>query len=657
MRYLCCQRADCRGGADEPRLLTIEPTTTTTTTEPTTRPPRKHKRPNTADFPAFKTTPTFEPTTTTPTTSPIHRMVFSTFDETNKASSVITLSPDLMMLPAATTAVTLPSDTTQPVIGGDSMQNGDEVDNTAQPLPEPPCPAKYLECDSRCLPERYQCDAIPDCSQLEDERNCLSCLPDQVPCPRSRTCVERTRICDGHADCALGEDEEYCVILRNEYSSNTLMSVVDEPPPLNNNVVVTLDALSHTPSAEQGYLLIRQGERYEPVCTNVWTPSLAGAVCRHLQFGQVNFTNSLVEQMRKQMQPQLMFNNFSTAAQQQQQNEPAAALPMPLTYSIYGTKSLIDTLQQIAEHNSPPPPQQRFAELLAYDGHSRATLPAATTCTKVKVTCMEPQCGVIQTGLLTTQHATGQNADNDTIYYYWPWAAALFQNNRFVCTGYTLWNRHWLLLPLHCSRRLQRQTTVVRVGASRLGTTSPYEMVNRLTGYVNHPTLPFLLGRLAEPLRPSVSDSGPATAISSSLKSPQGDVQLHRLICSPQQLLPAFADDPVSTVTNNNSRQSGTESAPFDQIDLIPSNVDECRIVGWFQGISKPSESQREADSGGLIQIISVKLHSQNSCVEQQQLQQRQGRSTSLRKNLRCVEANSNQIAAANKLSCAVSLK
>ena len=36
--------------------------------------------------------------------------------------------------------------------------------------------------------------------------------------------------------------------------------------------------------ASEGYLMIKKRLSFQPVCTNLWTPPLANAVCRHLQF-------------------------------------------------------------------------------------------------------------------------------------------------------------------------------------------------------------------------------------------------------------------------------------------------------------------------------------------------------------------------------------
>ncbi|XP_071495091.1 low-density lipoprotein receptor-related protein 1-like [Diadema antillarum] len=78
------------------------------------------------------------------------------------------------------------------------------------------CEPGYIQCASNgvCLPEAYQCDGQPDCTDGSDEGpECqqpppLICPPDlQYICHDGRTCISYHQICDAVPDCLDGLDE------------------------------------------------------------------------------------------------------------------------------------------------------------------------------------------------------------------------------------------------------------------------------------------------------------------------------------------------------------------------------------------------------------------------------------------------------------------
>ncbi|XP_038052753.1 G-protein coupled receptor GRL101-like [Patiria miniata] len=67
-------------------------------------------------------------------------------------------------------------------------------------------------CDdhSICLSQNGRCDAIIDCPDQSDERNCPRSCPSNEYCANTSACLRRRYHCDGIPDCARGEDEKSC---------------------------------------------------------------------------------------------------------------------------------------------------------------------------------------------------------------------------------------------------------------------------------------------------------------------------------------------------------------------------------------------------------------------------------------------------------------
>lgn len=74
------------------------------------------------------------------------------------------------------------------------------------------CYEKEFECyDRSCIPQQWQCDNIKDCAVGEDEDNCLICdQQDEFRCRSNEKCVAETARCDLKFDCFDGSDEDNC---------------------------------------------------------------------------------------------------------------------------------------------------------------------------------------------------------------------------------------------------------------------------------------------------------------------------------------------------------------------------------------------------------------------------------------------------------------
>ncbi|XP_060084391.1 uncharacterized protein LOC132563668 [Ylistrum balloti] len=75
------------------------------------------------------------------------------------------------------------------------------------------CPPDHIKCArGYCIPVRYVCDGISQCSGGEDEANCDRSCAGLFSCHGNDVCVSQSQVCDGIKHCTEGDDEVLCDI-------------------------------------------------------------------------------------------------------------------------------------------------------------------------------------------------------------------------------------------------------------------------------------------------------------------------------------------------------------------------------------------------------------------------------------------------------------
>lgn len=73
------------------------------------------------------------------------------------------------------------------------------------------CLSNEFKCDDgTCIPKRWVCDNVRDCSRATDEVNCAMCTKNEFRCMGDRKCLSMAKRCDGQADCSDASDEFNC---------------------------------------------------------------------------------------------------------------------------------------------------------------------------------------------------------------------------------------------------------------------------------------------------------------------------------------------------------------------------------------------------------------------------------------------------------------
>lgn len=145
-------------------------------------------------------------------------------------------------------------------------QDFEEGEFTKSLIPSEGCKQDEMRCGlDQCIPLTRRCDGVVDCTDFMDEIGCKRCADHEWLCTRSKTCIPQTAVCDGLQHCEYGEDELSCLVLAKSLD-------------------VLPDAMGYFDSAADGYLMIKKRDQFKPLCSNIWTASLASAVCQHLNF-------------------------------------------------------------------------------------------------------------------------------------------------------------------------------------------------------------------------------------------------------------------------------------------------------------------------------------------------------------------------------------
>uniref|UniRef100_W5LZX8 Low-density lipoprotein receptor class A domain-containing protein 3 n=1 Tax=Lepisosteus oculatus TaxID=7918 RepID=W5LZX8_LEPOC len=75
-------------------------------------------------------------------------------------------------------------------------------------------PGNFMCGDGTCVPGAWQCDGLPDCFDMSDEKGCpkvkSKCAPTFFACANGVHCIIGRFRCNGFDDCPDGSDEENC---------------------------------------------------------------------------------------------------------------------------------------------------------------------------------------------------------------------------------------------------------------------------------------------------------------------------------------------------------------------------------------------------------------------------------------------------------------
>lgn len=83
------------------------------------------------------------------------------------------------------------------------------------------CYTNEFKClDNTCIPLPWKCDNIKDCSEGEDEEQCIFCEHNEFRCPTNDECIPDKFRCDQVDDCPDGADEYDCLDDINDDDDN-----------------------------------------------------------------------------------------------------------------------------------------------------------------------------------------------------------------------------------------------------------------------------------------------------------------------------------------------------------------------------------------------------------------------------------------------------
>lgn len=118
-------------------------------------------------------------------------------------------------------------------------------------------------------PDRL-CDGYPDCYDFSDELGCNRCNGSSTfYCHLSKTCIDKSQVCDEKNDCHFQEDERYCMALTKNDQLN--MDVSGKP-------------YVHS----QGYIAVNYKGNWRFICVGQWHSNTSDTICKYLGYVSSN---------------------------------------------------------------------------------------------------------------------------------------------------------------------------------------------------------------------------------------------------------------------------------------------------------------------------------------------------------------------------------
>ncbi|XP_058123209.1 serine protease nudel [Anopheles ziemanni] len=285
------------------------------------------------------------------------------------------------------------------------------------------------------------CDGKTDCLDRTDEENCMNCHVDQYACRISQECIPKEKVCNGHPDCRLHEDELDCLALTDGHR-------------------VYFDANNLTLFRNTGIVTKNTNGTWEVVCGAVLTGKTEHAVEKICSF--LGFAGSRNYSLVKLEQHDLPAGVLVTVGDNYQNltvNPTCQALKVSCAQHINATE------HEIAHFDPKPTEEPVQVDIRPLNPIHRPH--------------HMPQ-------IVFQENAHIELIENFGDDYDWPWNTNIYLDGALICSGLII-DAAWIIVASSCTRlvNMRHQYVAVVAGGAKsyLHIAGPYEQVVRVDCY------------------------------------------------------------------------------------------------------------------------------------------------------------------------------